>query len=263
MTAAVAERRERVLSEIERRGSVTYDDLAERMGVSAMTIRRDIEGLSRSGRVLKTLGGACALGPAGSSLYETTILSRLSLNTREKRAIAECVCDIVPQGVSLFLDGGTTSIEIARVLARTGRDLTVVTNSVMVCMELGRTEGGCTVVGLGGEYDPRSMSFVGPECERVAGGLFVDYAVFSTKGFVPAEGTFESSPGTIRVKQIMAEHCRRVVLAVDHTKLGVRALRPVLERARIATVVTDAGLPETDLQDVRRLYGDVRMAELR
>jgi DeoR/GlpR family transcriptional regulator of sugar metabolism len=50
---------------------------------------------------------------------------------------------------------------------------------------------------------------------------------------------------------------------VDHTKLGVRALRPVLERARIATVVTDAGLPETDLQDVRRLYGDVRMAELR
>jgi DeoR family transcriptional regulator of aga operon len=252
MTAAVAERRERVLSEIERRGSVTYDDLAERMGVSAMTIRRDIEGLSRSGRVLKTLGGACALG-----------LSRLSLNTREKRAIAECVCDIVPQGVSLFLDGGTTSIEIARVLARTGRDLTVVTNSVMVCMELGRTEGGCTVVGLGGEYDPRSMSFVGPECERVAGGLFVDYAVFSTKGFVPAEGTFESSPGTIRVKQIMAEHCRRVVLAVDHTKLGVRALRPVLERARIATVVTDAGLPETDLQDVRRLYGDVRMAELR
>jgi DeoR/GlpR family transcriptional regulator of sugar metabolism len=128
--------------------------------------------------------------------------------------------------------------------------LTVVTNSIMVCRELGSNH----VIGLGGQYDPASLSFMGASCEEEAQKVFPDVAVFSTKGFIPSEGTYESVIATLHIKQLIAKQSRRVVLLVDHTKFGQRALKKVLGISQIHDVVTDDATPETARAVLRKRH---------
>lgn len=100
---------------------------------------------------------------------------------------------------------------------------------------------------LGGQFDPASACFVGPTAEEAVRRFYVDVAFLSTKGFLPEEGTFESSIATYRIKQIIAEQAARVVLLVDHSKFHQRALRKVLDIGQIHEVITDAGADAADL----------------
>ena len=160
---------------------------------------------------------------SASSLYETALFPRPSMRLPEKRAIAEQAARLVDTGQTLFIDGSTTCIHLARVLAERRKGLTVFTNSALICLELGLSKDN-TVVGIGGQFDPASASLVGPTAEEAFEGLYFDLAIGSTKGFLPAEGTFESSAGTLRVKQAAACHCGGYILLVDHTKFGQRSL---------------------------------------
>ena len=148
---------------------------------------------------------------------------------------------------------------LARQLARQLHGLTVVTHSALVCLELGRTMDN-TIISLGGQFDPSSACFVGPTAEEAARRLFVDVAYLSTKGFLPAEGIFESSMATFRIKQIVAEQAARVVLLVDHSKFGQRALCKVLDIAQIHEVITDAGTVASDVELLQQRGLVVRIA---
>ena len=88
---------------------------------------------------------------------------------------------------------------------------------------------------------------MGSTAEEAARRFFVDIAFLSTKGFLPEEGTFESSIATFRIKQVIAEQAARVVLLVDHSKFGQRALCKVLDMGQIDEVITDAGTAAADL----------------
>ena len=246
----IDERQQRIVEELQRCGACTYHELAALLGVSTMTVRRDVDRLAEAGEAIKTLGGV-QKAHAPLNLYESPILSRLSDRRQEKRAIARKAMELVAPGQTLFLDGGTTCVELARALASEGQGLVVITNSALVCMELGRSRHIVTH-GIGGQFDSDSLSFVGPASEEWAGGFFVDLAMVSTKGFVPAEGTFESSVSNLRVKRIVAEHATRLALLVDHSKFGQRALCKVLDRSQIGTVVTDDRTGEDDLAALRR-----------
>jgi len=238
-------RRQFIQDHLEQAGAGTYDGLAAALGVSAMTIRRDLEGLVAAGRAIRTVGGV-QRAAAPSYLLETALHARLGVQREAKRAIARRALELVTGRPTLFLDGSTTCLELARLLARERQGLTIVTNSALVCLELGRG-GGHAVTGLGGRYDPDSLSFVGPPAEDAASALFVDLAFVSTKGFLPAKGTFESALPNFRLKQIIARQCGKLVLLADHTKFGQRALSKVLDPAQIHTVVTDQRPRRADL----------------
>ena len=242
---SVESRRQLILDQLDQQGAFSYRELTELLGVSTMTVRRDIDELARQGAVIKALGGVQrANAPTG--LYETTLVSRFSEHNREKRAIAERALDLIGPQQTIFLDGSSTCLELAKVVSRQRKGLTVVTNSLLACLEMGQN-GQNTVIGIGGEYDRSSASFVGPTSEDLAGKLYVDLAMVSTKGFLPAEGTFESSVSTFRIKQIIARQCAEMVLLVDHSKLGQRGLCKVLDISQIHTVVTDSKAPQEDL----------------
>jgi DeoR/GlpR family transcriptional regulator of sugar metabolism len=213
------QRQQMILEHLESSGTSSYEGLAEMFGVSVMTVRRDANRLAERGAVVKTLGGIQKAATESSNLHETALLSRLATQRREKKAIAREAVNLLKQGQTVFVDGGTTSLELVRLAARERKGLTVVTNSIMVCRELGQN-GDNLVIGLGGQYDPASLSFAGSACEEEAGKFFPDMAVFSTKGLMPADGTYESFVPTLRVKQIVAKHSKRVVLLADHTKFG-------------------------------------------
>ncbi|NQU40943.1 MAG: DeoR/GlpR transcriptional regulator [Lentisphaerae bacterium] len=236
---ATKEREQLILDELDRVGACTYEDLMRLLNVSSMTVRRAVDQLAKRGEVVKTLGGIQrASGVAG--LYETTLMSRVMEQRPQKRAIAELALSLIESGQTVYLDGSTTCLELAKLIAREREGVTVVSNSVATCLELSKTTRN-KVLCIGGECDASSMCCGGPQCEKWAQTYFVDKVFVSTKGFLVDEGTFESSVSTLRIKQVMAERTKEVVLLVDHSKFGQRALCKVIDVAQIGTVVTDDG----------------------
>jgi DeoR/GlpR family transcriptional regulator of sugar metabolism len=252
-------REQLILDCLDASGASSYAKLAERLGVSVMTIRRDVERLVARGAAIKTLGGVQRVATETGNLYETAVLSRFAMQRREKRAIARRALDLIGAGQTIYIDGGTTCLELAKLTAKERKGLTVVTNSTMVCRDVGQN-GDNVVVGLGGQYDPASLSFTGAACEDEAARFFPDIAIFSTKGFMPNDGTYESSLPTLRIKQIVARQSRRVLLLVDHTKFGQRALRKVLDIKQIHDVITDAAAPASALASLKKLGKNVWIA---
>jgi len=196
---------------------------------------------------------------AASSLYESTLLPRLSVSLAEKRAIAQVALTMVKEGQTLFLDGGTTNIEFAKLLAQTKKGITVVTNSALICLELGQSAENISI-STGGQFFPNSASYIGPTAEESVEKYYVDLAFFSTKGFVTQEGTFESAEGTLRIKQIVARHCGKLILLVDHSKFGQRSLFKVLDTSQIQTVVTDSGVSQEIIESLRQQGCEVLIA---
>jgi DeoR/GlpR family transcriptional regulator of sugar metabolism len=256
-----SERQQAILDHLDSIGACTYQDLARLLGVSEMTIRRDVDKLAGRGVVIKTLGGV-QTGRAAAHLYESPIQERMSANAAEKEQIARAATQVIKPHQTVFLDGGTTCLVLARHLAKQSRGLTIVTHSALVCMEFGRVTGSTnTVVALGGQFDVGSACFVGPTAEEFAGRFFVDIAIFSTKGFLPQEGTFESSIATIRIKQIIAGQAARVVLLADHSKFGQRALCKALDVKQIHEVVTNRNVNPSDLAIMRQVGVTIRCEE--
>lgn len=248
-----------ILDLVDQQGTASYEALADLLQVSTMTVRRDCEELSKLGKIIKIIGGI-QQAHAPAYLYENTLRERIAANRAEKRAIAAKVLDLIPNNQTIFIDGGTTNLALAKLIADCRTGLTILTNSALTCLEL--SKGQNTIIGIGGEYDPLALSFVGPQAEETAKSFFVDQAFLTTKGFLPADGTYESAVATFRIKQIVAERAVETVLLVDHTKFGHRALSKVLDITQIQQVVTDEGTPESDLVSLRRAGIRVSVATL-
>ena len=226
-----------------------------------MTVRRDVDQLARRGAVIKTLRGV-QRATAASPLYENGLVSRLAEHVAEKRAIAEAALDTIGSRSTLYLDGSTTCIELAKLLAQEKSGLTVVTNSALVCVEVGQNSNNLAI-GIGGQYDADSLSFIGPASEEEAVRYHVELAFLSTKGFVPEEGTFESAMSLIRIKQIIARQSKELVLLVDYSKFGLRALCKALDIAQIHGVITDDKAPPAAVEFLERGGRPVRIATVK
>jgi DeoR/GlpR family transcriptional regulator of sugar metabolism len=256
-TMKLAERRHAILSAVDDEGVCGYDDLASRLQVSTMTIRRDVDHMAAAGLVIKTLGGVQKA--AQNELYETDLRSRLSEHKAEKRAIARQALTLLDARQTVFLDGGTTCLELAKLIPGSRSGLTIITNSALACLEIGRSKDNMTV-GIGGHYDSASASFVGPTAEESARKFFVDLAFVSTKGLIADQGTFESAIATFHIKQIIAGQATKVVLLVDHSKFGQRALSKVLDVTQLHAVITDERARADDVNELRSRGVEVLLA---
>jgi DeoR/GlpR family transcriptional regulator of sugar metabolism len=230
-------RQQRILEWLEQAGAATYQELAQHLGTSTMTVRRAVDELNERGLIIKTVGGV-QWAKAPAYLMESVVRGRMAQHRREKQSIARCAIPLLDGVETLALDGSTTCLEFAKLIARRIRGMTAITYSALTALELGRSHNN-TVISLGGEFDPDSCCFVGTVAENAAEQYYVDVAVISTMGFLPAEGTFESAVANFRVKQVLARRAKKVVLLVDHSKFGRRALVRVLDLDEIHCVVTD------------------------
>ena len=253
-------RHQAIVQLIEDQGVCSYQELEKHLNVSNMTIRRDVDQLAANKSVIKTLGGIQKAN-APENFYESSLISRLSVNKKEKRAITQEAMKLIEPGQSIYLDGSSTSIELAKRLALEACDVTIVTNSLLVYTEL--TKGKNNIINcIGGQHDPVSFCLTGPRTEDEARRYHIDMAFLSTKGFPPDHGMFESSAPTYRIKQIMAQQSSKVVLMVDHTKFNQRALFNVLSVEQIDTVITDEGISESDLKLLKNNVKNVHVVSL-
>lgn len=210
------------------------DSIAAELDVSRETIRRDLSTLAGQGLVVRTRGGATA---PGTSLTELDLSVRSDEHRQEKQAIARAVADLVDDGVSLALDSGTTTAEIARALR--GRRITVVTPSLPVINELAGTDTAVLVVG--GLLRGRSMGMVGPVAEQVTRQFHCDYAFVSAPAISPEQGVMDTDMDSIAVKQGLLAGARQAYAVLDHTKLDRTAFATVCPLDALTGLVTDSG----------------------
>jgi DeoR/GlpR family transcriptional regulator of sugar metabolism len=227
-------------------GTAAAADLAERFGVSLMTIHRDLDELERQGIVRKFRGGVTAQ-PSG--VFESNVQYRLKTMRPQKAALAEHALRLVEPGMAILLDDSTTALELARRL-RLGdiTPLTVVTN-FLEAINLLADRRDIRLMALGGDYDRLHSSFLGVSCVEAVEQLRVDLGFVSTSG-VHAGHAYHQEQHIVSVKRAMLDAAARTVLLVDHTKLGRVALHRVAPLTRFDLLLVDDGASPEALRDL-------------
>jgi len=232
-----AERQQRMLQEARDRGRVDVAGLADSLGVTAETIRRDLTALERHGLLRRVHGGAIPLDRLG---FEPGLAARDAVLTVEKERIAKAAFEELPPEGAILLDSGTTTARLADVLPA-DRDLTVVTNSLPIAMKLsGRPN--LTLLLLGGRVRGRTLAAVDVWAMRALEDTFVDVAFLGTNGFSVQRGLTTPDPTEAAVKRAMIGAARRVIVLADHTKFGNDALMRFGSFEDVDTLITDSGL---------------------
>ncbi len=235
-------RRRRIHRLVAEHGFATVEELARRFGVSAMTIRRDLERLARDGLVHRTHGGAVACRGTDAvalALDEPSFRARARRHAAAKAAIAEAALDLVAPGATIGLDVGTTTLELARRLADR-EDVRVFTNSLRAASVLG--QGRAEVYLPGGRVRRGELSLVGSLAARELARYWLDVAFVGIAGLT-RDGCFEYSPEDNEIKQVYLARARRVVVLCDSSKFGRMSVVRVCDLERIDVLVCEAEPP--------------------
>lgn len=245
------QRREEILRLATEHGLAGVEELAERFGVTASTIRRDLARLSRDGRLARTYGGAIAVP-------ETSLGQRDGEAADAKRSLARWAVGRIEPGASVLLDAGTTVALVARLLPA-GLGVTVTTASIPVIGRLhGRTD--VATVCLGGRVRALSDAFVGPLTEAALERLSFDVAFLGADGVTSDGGLCEAEPEQTRLKELMARRSRQVYVLAHAAKLNHRPFHAWARLDRPWTLVTDADAPDRVVAEFRAGGVDVVVA---
>ncbi|MFC5218461.1 DeoR/GlpR family DNA-binding transcription regulator [Streptomyces coerulescens] len=244
------QRRALILDEVRRRGGVRVNELTRKLGVSDMTVRRDLDALARQGVLEKVHGGAVPVVEA--STHEPGFEAKSGLELTAKEDIAQAAAELVTPGSAIALSGGTTTFALAHQLVDVP-DLTVVTNSVRVAdvfhaaqRTTGPRQGAATVVLTGGVRTP-SDSLVGPVADQAIAALHFDVLFLGVHGISVEAGLSTPNLAEAETNRRLVQSARRVVVVADHTKWGVVGLSSFAALEQVDTLVTDAGL-ETEVR---------------
>jgi len=225
-------------------GSVTISDAAAALGVSEMTIRRDLTELEDRGAARRVRGGALPLGPH-------TFAERHQRRTRAKAQIATKLAALLPTAGIVAFDASSTVMRLTAALT-TARDLTIVTNGPETFAAL-EGQPGVTGILTGGQLDPRTGSLVGPIACRSAVQLTARCFIASAAGVDVEHGATEATLEEAEVKRVLATSADEVILAVDSSKLEKPAGAVSLEWVNVDVLVTELDPKDKRLRALRRL----------
>lgn len=233
-----SERRDELLRMARERGYLNVSQAAAELGVDASTVRRDLARLDELGLVQRGHGGALPLRDEAEVPYDIKI-GRL---VPEKKAIGELIAHGIPEGSTIILDAGSTTLMVARALAG-HRDITVITPDVRIAAEL-LFHPGLRLIVPGGESIAGTSTLLSQEAVETMRHYHVDVAVIAVDA-VDDEVASNLNGSVVPLKRAMMGAARRRILAVDRSKFGVRKLVKVGPVEEFDEVITDDGLQET------------------
>jgi DeoR/GlpR family transcriptional regulator of sugar metabolism len=229
-------RRDRLVEIVGQRGVVRVAELCRLLKASPATVRRDLEQLEGSGRIRRVHGGAVAVQ---TRLAEPQFDDKTAIAARQKHRIARAALKMVTAGDTIYLDGGSTVLELARLLRDRG-DVTVVTNSLRAALELGGA--GPRLILVGGELRRRSQTLVGPLSGATLGELGFDRAFMGTMGLDLEKGLTTSDPNEAHTKKTAMSRSKEVVLLADGSKVGKVSFARAGEVSDVHVLITDSGV---------------------
>ena len=253
-----AQRQERILGEVARNGGARVSELTELLGVSDMTVRRDLDTLARRGLVRKVHGGATL--PRRGSSDEPGFEAKSGQERPAKDAIARRAAEFVEPGTAVAVTAGTTTHALAHHLARVP-ELTVVTNSLPVAEVLDASGRPDQTVVLSGGIRTPSDALVGPVAVRAIRSLHVDWAFMGVHGMHPEAGFTSPNLLEAETNRAVLASARRLVVLADHTKWEVVGLSTIAAIEQASVVITDSRLPEVAREALAARVGELILVD--
>ncbi|WP_199551906.1 DeoR/GlpR family DNA-binding transcription regulator [Streptomyces sp. N35] len=236
-----SDRHLRILELVAAHGSADVGRLALLLGVSQATVRRDLRQLSEQRLVERTHGGAVR----GGLSLELPLQHRLDQRSPQKLAIARAAADLVPPRAVVGLTGGSTTSEVARLLAERG-PVTIVTNAVNIAASM-VLHPEVTLIVVGGTARKESYELVGPIAEKTLADHHTDIAFLGVDGISAAHGCTTHDQLEAATDRAFAHHAGSTVVVADHTKLGRTTFAKICPLSAVHTLITDSGAFEGEL----------------
>ena len=219
-------------------------DLVGAIGISESTARRDLEFLEQQGIVTRTHGGVVYVKSTPS--HSLAFTERQTTAVTEKEAIARAVANLIPEGQTVIIDGGTTCYQVARALQ--GRHLNIITNSVPIGSLLSAGLSA-EVTLIGGYVYPRTGVALGATAQRQLEGLQATQLIFSCAGVTDGVA-FNTNQIMVDVERRMMSIAEQKILVADHRKFGMRSVVKLCDLDEVDIIVTDSGV---DAETLKRL----------
>jgi DeoR family fructose operon transcriptional repressor len=239
----VDQRRQQILEITEKSGFVALSDLVERVGASESTVRRDLDYLDGIGQIRRTRGGAAYVGDS-----ITPFEVRGTRAKEQKQHIAAAAAALVEPGETVLLDGGTTTLEVAKHLV--GKPLQVVTNSLPIINVLVSSPETELIV-IGGFLYPKTGVNLGPIAVAALKSIHARRLFVSAGGITPA-GLFNSNALLVETERQMIDSAEELIVVSDSSKLGHSALAHLCPLDVVDRLVVDEGITEEWKQIVQR-----------
>jgi len=245
----VEERRLKLLEYINRNNRADVAQLAEQFDVTVATIRRDLLAMESQDLVYRTHGGAIKRDQP--SLWEMTTLHERSIqHSEEKERIADFVEQLVHDGDSIMIDGGSTTLCVAKKLTSKKKMLIVTNTSTIGEILVERNDN--KVILTGGELVKGSSSTNGIAAEQSIRQYRVDKAIIGVSGLLLDEGFYTAVPPEAEIKRLMLMSAKEKIIVADSSKVGTPALCFVCDFAGIDKLVTDRGISKTALDQMKK-----------
>jgi DeoR/GlpR family transcriptional regulator of sugar metabolism len=239
---------DRILEIAQQGGMVNASDLSRQLGVSEVTVRRDLRELAERGILRRWYGQAALSGPKPE---EPPIIQRIHENRKQKEAIGRAAAGLVQDGDSVFIGSGSTTVYLARNLAGRSK-LTVVTNSLNIGMELAAFRN-VTIVVLGGLLRPTELSLTGHITEQSLKEVRVDKVIIGIPAISLDHGLTNDFLPEVMTDRALINMSPELIILADHTKFGKVGAAYVAPVSRITTLVTDLCADESTLSAMREL----------
>jgi len=251
------ERRNQIVEILREKNSVTVKELSSMFDVTDMTINRDLKVLSEENLINRIHGGATYQKRLiGELKFSQRILSRI----KEKEAIARKAIEFIEEGDSLILYGGTTSIILARELAKNAIDnLTVVTNSDYIINEL-KTIPNIILLCTGGQYVPRLGIYSGLYAELILPKIKINKFFFSVAGASFGDGLTDSEPSEINLKRKMFETADKKILLLTSDKFNCASTHKIAPLKVVDMVITDNNIEKDKIKKINELGLELKIA---
>jgi DeoR/GlpR family transcriptional regulator of sugar metabolism len=251
-----SERHERILALLsaDEEGRLDVNELAEELGTSRETVRRDLTKLSERGLLRKVHGGAVRYQRAQESAFS----QRLNINRAEKAGIGKRAAALLERGDSLFVDAGSTTMLFIEQVDVPG--LTIITNCLAVAEQQWDGTRANSVYLLGGSYNGEVGETLGPMVLEQLQRFYADHAFIGIGG-LSLDGVFtDFSPDEAHVARAMMKRARETTVLLDSTKIGQTALVEVCGLEMVDRIVTDEPLPQPLAEQVARAGVEVLVA---
>ncbi|TBW33439.1 DeoR/GlpR transcriptional regulator [Siculibacillus lacustris] len=236
-----------ILATLGEREQATVLELSEMLGVSHVTIREDLRQLEEAGQLVRSRGGAIAIG---DRRFEQPLELTRRSEPEAKRAIGRAAAALVRDGQTIIVDVGSTTTAMAESLDGEFFDLTVVTNGLNIALTLEKRRNS-TIIVTGGTLRPLQHSLVAPLGTTLLERINADVAFLGCNGIDPRRGFTNSNVAEAEIKQAMIASAARVVVLADHTKLAQIASAFVAPLAAADLLVTDDGADPRLVQELR------------
>jgi len=253
MNMFAEERKAEILQLMESGKPVKVGDLSQRFEVSESTIRRDLQELEKVGLIQRTHGGAISV----QSSFELSYQEKEIRFYDEKQKIARAAVDLVKDGETVFLDTGTTTLQIA--FALRGKTITVATNSMDIAQVFAE-DTQVEVIVLGGSLRKNIRSLVGFLTNEMLARLHFDKVFLAANAVDPDLGVTTPNLIEAETKRHMVKAGKEVILVVDHSKLWEKAMCKICSLSEINLLLTDDGLEEADVKRLSQ-YVQVQIAD--